>query len=100
MTGAAGHDRRRARQGQLAILVAAFLLLLPISGRGDLTAIIALTAYTQVIIFRNVVNGLAGADTFIGGTNGTSGGQNGDGGDRVAGPLLHGAAKGELDAVG
>jgi osmoprotectant transport system permease protein len=36
-----------------------FLLLLPLTGRGDLTAIIALTAYTQVIIFRNVVNGLA-----------------------------------------
>jgi osmoprotectant transport system permease protein len=36
-----------------------FLLLLPITGRGNTTAIVALTAYTQVIIFRNVVNGLA-----------------------------------------
>jgi osmoprotectant transport system permease protein len=36
-----------------------FLLLLPITGRGTTTAIVALTAYTQVIIFRNVVNGLA-----------------------------------------
>ena len=38
---------------------AAFLLLLPLTGRGNTTAIVALTAYTQVIIFRNVVNGLA-----------------------------------------
>ena len=38
---------------------AAFLLLLPLTGRGNVTAIVALTAYTQVIIFRNVVNGLA-----------------------------------------
>lgn len=44
---------------------AMFLLLLPISGRGDLTAIIALTAYTQVIIFRNVVNGLQGVPKDI-----------------------------------
>jgi osmoprotectant transport system permease protein len=44
---------------------AMFLLLLPLSGRGDLTAIIALTAYTQVIIFRNVVNGLAGVPADI-----------------------------------
>jgi osmoprotectant transport system permease protein len=36
-----------------------FLLLLPLTGRGNTTAIVALTAYTQVIIFRNVVNGLA-----------------------------------------
>lgn len=38
--------------------IALFLLLLPISGRGNTTAIIALTAYTLVIIFRNVVTGL------------------------------------------
>jgi osmoprotectant transport system permease protein len=37
---------------------AMFLLLLPVTGRGNATAIVALTAYTQVIIFRNVVNGL------------------------------------------
>ena len=38
--------------------VAFFLLLLPITGRGRETAIIALTAYTLQIIFRNVVTGL------------------------------------------
>jgi osmoprotectant transport system permease protein len=38
---------------------AAFLLLLPITGRGSLTAIIALTSYTLLILFRNVVAGLA-----------------------------------------
>jgi osmoprotectant transport system permease protein len=44
---------------------AMFLLLLPITGRGNATAIIALTAYTQVIIFRNVVNGLQGVPADI-----------------------------------
>lgn len=44
---------------------AMFLLLLPVSGRGNVTAIIALTAYTQVIIFRNVVTGLAGVPAEI-----------------------------------
>ena len=38
--------------------VAAFLLLLPVTGRTSLTAIIALVAYTQVFLFRNAVNGL------------------------------------------
>jgi osmoprotectant transport system permease protein len=38
--------------------VAAFLLLLPVTGRGALTAVIALVAYTQVFLFRNIVNGL------------------------------------------
>jgi osmoprotectant transport system permease protein len=38
--------------------VAFFLLLLPLSGRGRETAIIALTAYTLQIIYRNVVVGL------------------------------------------
>jgi osmoprotectant transport system permease protein len=37
---------------------AAFLLLLPITGRGSLTAITALTSYTLLILFRNVVAGL------------------------------------------
>ncbi|MDQ4129565.1 MAG: ABC transporter permease [Actinomycetota bacterium] len=37
---------------------AAFLLLLPFTGFGAATAIIALVVYTQVIIFRNVTNGL------------------------------------------
>jgi osmoprotectant transport system permease protein len=38
--------------------VAAFLLLLPITGRGNTTAIIALVSYTLLIIFRNVTTGL------------------------------------------
>jgi osmoprotectant transport system permease protein len=39
--------------------IALFLLLLPVTGRGDTTAIIALVAYTQVILFRNIMTGLA-----------------------------------------
>ena len=39
--------------------VAFFVLLLPITGRGTVTAIIALTAYTLQIIYRNIVTGLA-----------------------------------------
>ena len=38
--------------------VAVFFLLLPITGRGNLTAIIALTAYTLLILFRNILAGL------------------------------------------
>jgi osmoprotectant transport system permease protein len=38
--------------------LALFFLLLPITGRGNTTAIIALTAYTLQIIFRNIVLGL------------------------------------------
>lgn len=38
--------------------VAAFFLLLPLTGRGKTTAIIALVAYTLLIIFRNVTTGL------------------------------------------
>jgi osmoprotectant transport system permease protein len=38
--------------------VAVFFLLLPVTGRGKLTAIIALTAYTLLILFRNIVAGL------------------------------------------
>jgi osmoprotectant transport system permease protein len=38
--------------------VAFFVLLLPIAGRGQLTAIIALTAYTLQIIYRNIITGL------------------------------------------
>jgi osmoprotectant transport system permease protein len=38
--------------------IALFLLLLPITGRGDLTAIIALVSYTLLIIFRNITTGL------------------------------------------
>lgn len=38
--------------------VAVFFLLLPITGRGKLTAIIALVAYTLLILFRNVMAGL------------------------------------------
>jgi osmoprotectant transport system permease protein len=38
--------------------LAVFFLLLPITGRGTLTAVIALTAYTLQIIFRNIISGL------------------------------------------
>ena len=40
--------------------VAVFFLLLPITGRGNTTAIIALVAYTLLILFRNVITGLDG----------------------------------------
>jgi osmoprotectant transport system permease protein len=40
--------------------LAVFFLLLPITGRGTLTAVIALTAYTLQIIFRNIIIGLGG----------------------------------------
>lgn len=36
-----------------------FFLLIPITGRGNLPAIIALTAYTLLILFRNINTGLA-----------------------------------------
>lgn len=39
--------------------IAFFLLLLPITGRGRETAIIALSAYTLQIIYRNVMQGLS-----------------------------------------
>jgi len=38
--------------------LAFFFLLLPITGRGNTTALIALTAYTLLILFRNIVDGL------------------------------------------
>jgi osmoprotectant transport system permease protein len=38
--------------------VAAFFLLLPITGRGNLTAIVALTSFTLLILFRNITTGL------------------------------------------
>jgi osmoprotectant transport system permease protein len=38
--------------------LAVFFLLLPITGRGTTTALIALTAYTLQILFRNIVIGL------------------------------------------
>jgi osmoprotectant transport system permease protein len=38
--------------------VAAFLLLLPITGRGNTTALVALVAYTLLILFRNITTGL------------------------------------------
>jgi osmoprotectant transport system permease protein len=37
--------------------VAVFFLLLPLTGRGDTTAIIALVAYSLLILFRNVIAG-------------------------------------------
>ena len=40
--------------------VALFFLLLPITGRGTTTALVALTGYTLLILFRNVVEGLNG----------------------------------------
>lgn len=39
--------------------IALFLLLLPVTGRGTVTALIALTLYTLQIIYRNIVTGLA-----------------------------------------
>jgi osmoprotectant transport system permease protein len=38
--------------------VAVFFLLLPLTGRGNTTAIVALVAYTLLILFRNVMAGL------------------------------------------
>lgn len=38
--------------------IAVFFLLLPLTGRGSLTAIVALIAYSLLIIFRNVTTGL------------------------------------------
>jgi osmoprotectant transport system permease protein len=38
--------------------VAAFILLLPITGRGNTTALIALVSYTLLVIFRNITTGL------------------------------------------
>jgi osmoprotectant transport system permease protein len=40
--------------------VALFFLLLPLTGRGSLTAIVALTSYTLLILFRNIMAGLDG----------------------------------------
>ena len=40
--------------------VAAFFLLLPFTGRGKTTAVIALVAYSLLIIFRNITTGLDG----------------------------------------
>jgi osmoprotectant transport system permease protein len=37
--------------------VAVFFLLLPLTGRGNTTAIIALVAYTLLILFRNIMEG-------------------------------------------
>jgi osmoprotectant transport system permease protein len=39
--------------------IAFFFLLLPITGRGNVTAVIALTAYTLQILYRNIMAGLA-----------------------------------------
>jgi osmoprotectant transport system permease protein len=39
--------------------IALFLILLPVTGRGTMTAIIALTLYTLQIIYRNIITGLA-----------------------------------------
>lgn len=39
--------------------IALFLILLPITGRGTVTALIALTLYNLQIVYRNIVTGLA-----------------------------------------
>jgi osmoprotectant transport system permease protein len=61
--------RQRWLQGPLLVLVtvlftipsiAAFLILIPLIGFGQTTAFVALTAYTLVLIYRNVIAGLAG----------------------------------------
>ena len=43
--------------------IAVFFLLLPLTGRGNLTAIVALVAYSLLIIFRNVTTGLDNVPT-------------------------------------
>lgn len=45
--------------------IAFFFLLLPITGRGAVTAIIALTAFNLQIIFRNVTTGLRGVPAGV-----------------------------------
>jgi osmoprotectant transport system permease protein len=45
--------------------IAFFFLLLPITGRGRDTAIIALTAYTLQIIYRNTMTGLANVPSSV-----------------------------------
>lgn len=45
--------------------IAFFFLLLPITGRGALTAIIALTAFNLQIIFRNITTGLRGVSPGV-----------------------------------
>lgn len=45
--------------------LALFFLLLPITGRGFLTAEIALVSYTLLIIFRNVTTGLQGVPSDV-----------------------------------
>lgn len=42
-----------------------FFLLLPLTGRGAMTAIIALTAFTLQIIFRNITTGLRNVPTGV-----------------------------------
>jgi osmoprotectant transport system permease protein len=60
--------RQRWLQGPMLVFVtvlftipsiAAFLILIPLIGFGTTTAIVALTAYTLVLIYRNVISGLA-----------------------------------------
>ena len=43
--------------------VAAFFLLLPITGRGNTTALVALISYTLLILFRNITTGLRNVPT-------------------------------------
>ena len=61
------HSRRWLVPGFVAVTgviytipsIALFLILLPVSGRGTTTAIIALTLYNLQILYRNMVTGLA-----------------------------------------
>jgi osmoprotectant transport system permease protein len=45
--------------------LAAFLLLLPVTGRGNLTALVVLVAYSLTFMFANTVNGLRGVPADI-----------------------------------
>ena len=69
--------------------VAFFFLLLPLTGRGVDTAIIALTAYTLQIIYRNTIVGLANVPTSV------KDAARGHGPDRAPAPLAGRAAAGD-----
>ena len=62
-TASGGSSARSPRSTGILYTIpslAFFFLLLPITGRGNTTALIALTAYTLLILFRNIVDGLDG----------------------------------------
>ena len=74
--------------------IAFFLLLLPITGRGRETAIIALSAYTLQIIYRNVMTGLENVPD-VGQGRGP-----GHGHHRAPGPLEGRVAPGDAEIIG